>query len=266
MAQRNTEYERLYNVGLLDDIHNYFPDLLYNSGQFSTVQDVLQYIRTNTRERFDLYSFGLREYHAQRVETPPSRQEQTQTPPPRQERAVETPPPRRRHVRTNATPRVVVTETISNARIPLHQNPSLIGAHYDTEGEEEDNELNQQLTEIVNFMAAGPARTPQTPLNLFSSLFGGLALPARTANSRFMEPVIVRPTSEEIERGSRVDTLAVASTDNCAICQDSFAAHSNRRTLTHCGHAFHMNCIDTWFQQNVHCPVCRHDIRDITVD
>jgi hypothetical protein len=28
-----------------------------------------------------------------------------------------------------------------------------------------------------------------------------------------------------------------------------------------CHHTFHKSCIDTWFQENVHCPVCRHDIR-----
>ena len=39
------------------------------------------------------------------------------------------------------------------------------------------------------------------------------------------------------------------------------------RTLTHCGHRFHVLCIDNWFQRNVHCPLCRHDIRDgLTTD
>jgi hypothetical protein len=39
------------------------------------------------------------------------------------------------------------------------------------------------------------------------------------------------------------------------------AGHSVRR-LNRCGHTFHTTCIDTWFQRNVHCPVCRHDIRE----
>jgi hypothetical protein len=33
------------------------------------------------------------------------------------------------------------------------------------------------------------------------------------------------------------------------------------RTLTHCNHYFHKNCIDVWFESHVHCPICRYDIR-----
>ena len=49
--------------------------------------------------------------------------------------------------------------------------------------------------------------------------------------------------------------------DNCAICQDVIEINQSVRRLTHCNHYFHEICIDTWFQRNVHCPTCRHDIR-----
>lgn len=275
MAQRHSEYERLYNVGLLDDLHNYFPDLLYNSGQFQSVQDVLTYIRATTQHRFDLYSFGLRDYQSQRTQTPPSQEERVQT------------PPRAPRIRVRTTSRTVPagepaaasTNPLEN-RIPPASLPRR-GTVATNEIEEDDPELIAALHEMVNFMAPAPRqpRRMNSAISLFTNLFGGGAaaplvnqtlggfdILTAQAQTRFMEPVAVRPTAEQIERGSRVDVLAVASSDNCAICQDSFAAHANRRTLTVCGHAFHMNCIDTWFEQNVHCPVCRHDIRDTSVD
>ena len=55
-------YSRVYRIGLLDDLHNYFPELLYNIESFQTVQDVLQYIRTRTTRRFNIFDNAMREY------------------------------------------------------------------------------------------------------------------------------------------------------------------------------------------------------------
>lgn len=55
-------YERVYDVGLLDDLHNYFPQLLYRSERFGTVQDVLRYIQESTQRRFNLFDYGRRQY------------------------------------------------------------------------------------------------------------------------------------------------------------------------------------------------------------
>ena len=64
----------MYDSALLDDLHNYFPDLLYAPEQFRSVADVLRYIQLRTRERFDLFSRGRREYERTRiVRTPPLR-------------------------------------------------------------------------------------------------------------------------------------------------------------------------------------------------
>ncbi len=50
----------------------------------------------------------------------------------------------------------------------------------------------------------------------------------------------------------------------CAICQEtaqnSFALI--RELL--CGHSFHVNCIDTWLNENVKCPLCGVDLRTLT--
>jgi hypothetical protein len=55
-------YSRVYRIGLLDDLHNYVPELLYNIESFHSVQDVLQYIRTRTTRRFNIFDNAMREY------------------------------------------------------------------------------------------------------------------------------------------------------------------------------------------------------------
>jgi len=57
-------YERVYDVGLLDDLHNYFPALLYQQNSFQTVPDVLAYIRDRITRRFNLYDYGRRQYES----------------------------------------------------------------------------------------------------------------------------------------------------------------------------------------------------------
>ena len=54
--------EVIYGVKLLDDIHNYFPDLLYNNRRFNTVQGVLSYITSTTQLRFNLFRHGQNQY------------------------------------------------------------------------------------------------------------------------------------------------------------------------------------------------------------
>jgi hypothetical protein len=63
-------YERVYDVGLLDDLHNYFPGLLYEPDRFRTVSDVLSYVRQNASRRFNLFDYGLRQYQQQNTRVP----------------------------------------------------------------------------------------------------------------------------------------------------------------------------------------------------
>jgi hypothetical protein len=85
----------------------------------------------------------------------------------------------------------------------------------------------------------------------------------RNLPASFMEPVPVRPTREEIINGSAIE-IVDSDDESCAICQDSMAPGSESRCLSACDHRFHVGCIDTWFQSSVRCPVCRHDIRQLT--
>ncbi|KAG6525143.1 hypothetical protein ZIOFF_015095 [Zingiber officinale] len=44
---------------------------------------------------------------------------------------------------------------------------------------------------------------------------------------------------------------------DCAVCLCEFAQEDKLRLLPTCGHAFHINCIDTWLLSNSTCPLCR---------
>jgi len=183
-------YESLYGVGVLDDIHNYFPALLYEPTSFQTVPEVLAYVQLQTRRRFDLFSLGRAAY-----------------------------------IRNQ--PRVAV---------PLYRPARYVY--------EETVPVNTAADNI---------------LNLFTTM-----LNSPTLNPGFMNAVVVRPSAETIRANTTLSTTSDADTNAvCAICQDGYDVGVERRSLNACHHAFHKSCIDVWFQENVHCPVCRHDIRVI---
>lgn len=58
---------------------------------------------------------------------------------------------------------------------------------------------------------------------------------------------------------------AVRGDSVCAVCQDHSAPAASPggawRRMRHCGHAFHRSCVDAWLARSVHCPMCRADVR-----
>jgi hypothetical protein len=75
------------------------------------------------------------------------------------------------------------------------------------------------------------------------------------------DPIVVHATPEQIMSATETATPEDDST-NCAICQETLTSPATR--IMHCGHSFHTTCISEWFTRSVHCPNCRHDIRDRT--
>jgi len=70
------DYVSVYGVGLLDDIHNYFPALLYDTGRFQNLANVFSYARNQLDTRFNLFRHGASLYNAsQRAQ--PSQAHQT---------------------------------------------------------------------------------------------------------------------------------------------------------------------------------------------
>lgn len=270
----NSNYETLYGVHLLDDLHNYFPALLYDSSSFGSVRDVLGYIQRQTRNRFDLFSYGLREYQAIRPEPSVSN--------PLPHRTVRTsfasmPPSMAAATSTllrnpNTIPSVREEVTIQTTTLPANSTiqqflgrttatiPNLfvdIQQLQQNQEEEEDGDADDeaQASEYVTNALLSLLRLP--PTTLTRNYIAGPNI-----MDQFLQPVPVRPTAEQIAENTTLGNLVSDTEHACAICQDTLAPEQEGRKLNACGHWFHRGCIDTWLGTNVHCPVCRHDIRE----
>lgn len=83
-----------------------------------------------------------------------------------------------------------------------------------------------------------------------------------------MEDVTVTPSSQEIELATETILFFTNNPDNvqisCPITLEPFTNSEEICRLKGCRHLFKRNAIMGWFQRNVRCPVCRHDIRDYT--
>jgi hypothetical protein len=202
----------IYPIQLLNDLHNWFPDILYNPGRFRNVQDLLDYIRTGAD--VNPYSRGLQQYRS----------------------------------RQNVSSRNPLTTQHTNDSLPTHTVTRI------------------RTTTPLNNTTSAPLLT--TLVGLFSdettnSLFNQFMAPDALQN--FLgQTVIVHPSSEEIALATTVYTAVNRQVDICTICQDSIDERQVVRKITSCGHYFHKDCIDSWFLRDVHCPTCRHDIRENT--
>jgi len=103
---------------------------------------------------------------------------------------------------------------------------------------------------------------------IFASVFDGTGADllndfSMTPRNIWQDDVPVVPTNDQIEQGSSiVAAVDVPLADSCSICQDRGDSTQVWRQLN-CHHYYHQRCIDEWFCRNVHCPVCRADIREL---
>ena len=219
----SNNYEQYYNINILDDLHNYFPDILYSArGRFRTIDDLLDYIRQQTRNRFDLFS-NARLNHVNRiVNTEPLRQSQPLT---QEDDQI--------HI-------TLTEETLpSTPTRPIRTQVYTLGGGTTTES-----------AEVT--MAA-------SILNLLNTMYN----PITTNTRSFMDPVVVRPTQEQITNATSIIELPNNS-EICAICQENMLDSQQIQRINHCRHTFHNSCITRHFRTNVRCPICRYDIRTTT--
>jgi hypothetical protein len=111
---------------------------------------------------------------------------------------------------------------------------------------------------VLSALIAGLADMNEVDTNSVYRIL--LTPPVPRVPTTFMEPVIIRPTQEQITGSTRIG-IPNDPTEVCTICQETIEENQPARLILHCEHWFHTSCIDVWFQQDVHCPVCRHDIR-----
>lgn len=232
--------QNIYSVQLLNDLHNYFPDLLYNFRRFQNVQDVLGYVRAVSE--ISPYERGLQQYRMR-------------------QRA------RQGVIPTNRYINPIISIPTTNMSAPNTSAPNTSVP---------STSVNDNTVPRIR-MRLNTDRT-----DVMDSFLGGLSIILGSANGGIMtmneqaveeqlqsflsQSVPVYPTAREIDNASTTFMTTEQQDDNCAICQDVIESNQTVRRLTHCNHYFHQLCIDTWFQRNVHCPSCRHDIRIVDQD
>lgn len=251
MASPQNNYETLYGVHLLDDLHNFFPALLYDSSSFRSVQDVLGYIQRQSRARFDLFSYGLREYQSSHS------------------------PAQNLRFSSRTLSNLQSIGQLSHSN--LAHGPVRVEINLDqTEDNDADTESEDEAQAPSPSRGSSPllTTTPETAIAslLLQMLSSSREIPSLTTRNilmpllgqrnQFLEPVVVRPTVEQVEQNTTVGRVASDQDISCSICQDTLQPEQEGRKLNACGHWFHKTCIDTWFERAVHCPVCRHDIRE----
>ena len=84
------------------------------------------------------------------------------------------------------------------------------------------------------------------------------------------DPVTVRPSVAVYARNTIImDASSVPTGTVCTVCQSAPGEDLSGATVTDtmwrklrgCQHYFHKTCADRWFEQHIHCPNCRADIR-----
>ena len=99
------DYQVIYGVTLLDDLHNYFPGLLYEQGRYQNLSQVFSYVRHQMNTRFNLHAYGASLYRNSSQRTPrepPVRESPLREPPARESPLRESPV---RFVRSGLSPR-----------------------------------------------------------------------------------------------------------------------------------------------------------------
>lgn len=240
--------QQIYLIQLLNDLHNHFPEILYNPERFQNVQDLLAYIRNVAS--FSPYDIGLQQYNSRHntnynnrrqngIHLPSYRSPIAPAPP------IPAPPTpadihrlyNRIPVNTTVPQAYVATTIIDESDIPQTSRVRI--------------PVNTDTNVLMNTLLGG----------LFGDILGtgnGINL-----NNFLNERVAVYPTNNEINNATTQQTATAQQEDICAICQDEIEVNQEMRRINHCGHYFHQDCIDTWFRGNVHCPTCRHDIREM---
>lgn len=74
----------------------------------------------------------------------------------------------------------------------------------------------------------------------------------------------INTTIEQIEIATRTvsySDIEEPVNSSCPISLDIFNKNDNVTLIKQCGHIFNSELLNTWFQNNCACPICRYDIR-----
>lgn len=317
----------MYGFSLLDDLHNFFPEILYDDTLFPEQRfdwfrhratTLFPNVFTRQMNMYRIYSAGERQRMFQEwvnsqaigIAAPQTQQNTwVNNPPPQGQVPAPTPAP------TSATPSAA---NVAGATAPLRPVATLRYAtpartYSQAAASATLDEIQSSAANILLRMSE-PLAAPQTPQRIpptiqptapirrngvtagrtatlgsdvdiltalftlptvpsnntrttptINSLFGANEILSLLTNGLNLQDVLVVPTLNQIEAASRIILHGdVPADENCAICQEhTIPGQQSPWRRLHCSHQFHASCIMPWFQRDVHCPVCRADIREL---
>ena len=300
MAHHPRGYEVIYGFDSLDLFHNMFPEMLYDAEAFpdptvrwmrDRIASLMPTPYARQRTLYEVYSMAqrrewLQQWRNQHTTIPsiPQNTIHTNLAPSTIGGASGT-----ASISTIGSSGTASISTIGATTVNMPLVSTIVGnASFRMDASHRNNTLqNDDVGGEVILPAVHPRSRNQTATVLASLLQQGLTpqnvllnmlnrpdvvselRDARQQLSRAWQDVTVIASNEVIEQGSRLLTNEEIHADEmCSVCQH----HSEPDTETstwralYCGHSFHRDCIDQWFEQNVLCPVCRADIRDYPRD
>ncbi len=288
------QYNYIYRVSLFDDIHNYFPEILYGSPtRFGSVDDLLLYVRQQVRWHSDLYRIGQDSYNrlpqdprrpvaaaeapvAAPVPLPTAVPPAVPAPAPAQQRQPNLNPwfssnpssPSYTTGSSTTTGSPDVSPIRNNNIVPLpppvpNRPVYMRGTANLLDGVRPHVIRNDVLGTNLFDNLMNIFMQPNVPGATTISIFGtGLTDAALENALRAASPVVVHPSNEQIDEATTILTAASEHLQSqCMVCLEQFVVGQELRKIDFCNHIFHKSCIDTWFERNVRCPMCRHDIR-----
>ena len=157
----------------------------------------------------------------------------------------------------NLTTRIETLETANDNNTP----PRLFNFETPRMATRNSNNRRGPRTYTTTFNTAPGAVNDATLTPLVDNLFNGI-IAESLSNTRLGLSIehLNANTTTELFIGNDEET-SEDEQDACSICREPFANSSIIRKINSCGHKFHLNCIDTWFQNQYTCPMCRVSVR-----
>lgn len=235
-----TRFEVPYGIGLLDDLHNILPEVLYDTSAFHT-SSLVNLIQSRIERLFP------EDYVRQRTQYRLFQQDWR-----RRDMNITSETEHSQHS---------VFRLGSNSRwdASLHRN----SARRDV-AEAPPTSPVQRMYYTIPLHTHSTRNTATEGNDLVYALLSTLS-PEALNNLGVLSPVPVVPSRDIVNSNTILTAIEPSSDHICTICQSHEQPTENEsqwRILRTCRHTFHRACIDEWFARDIHCPVCRHDIRD----
>ena len=281
MAYNPSMYESVYGFSFLDELHNFFPELLYDDTLFDSeiinwmrfrVNRLFSHIYVRQQNMYTIYSATQRmndyaRWHHYEYAPLPSHNLDRSVP---HYATYSTIP-----VRTRARP------TAQPPLQPQTTRPIDISGSTSAHASQNRNMIPPLFTQFnrpIDISGSTSAHASQNR-NMAPTLFTSLIYDIYDTNTvdvatnlinllslPSFQNVTVAPSNTQIENASILRNHTTMPTDtDCTICMEH--AHANGDLIwreLRCGHMFHRQCIDTWFSSHVQCPICRTDIRNMS--